>query len=130
MANLPLLYWAAAHADDGSFRLAGEAHARMTGRAFIRDDASTYHAVEYDLETGDRSRGFTFQGAFEKRPSFRRELAIDERLVDLRSISQSTADAHSLSRLSRAKPKEAARCVKLVGIQGEGYIVRVPDSIS
>jgi unsaturated chondroitin disaccharide hydrolase len=66
MANLPLLYWAAAHADDGSFRLAGEAHAAMTERAFIRDHSSTYHAVEYDLRTGDRARGFTFQGAHDE----------------------------------------------------------------
>jgi unsaturated chondroitin disaccharide hydrolase len=63
MANLPLLYWAAEAADDGSFRLAGEAHARMTATAFIRPDDSTYHAVEYDLESGERARGFTFQGA-------------------------------------------------------------------
>lgn len=63
MANLPLLYWAAEHADDGSFRLAGEAHARMTREAFIRPDGSTYHAVEYDAVTGARVRGYTFQGA-------------------------------------------------------------------
>ena len=62
MANLPLLYWAADRADDGSFRLAGEAHARMTEDAFIRPDGSTYHAVEYDVVTGDRVRGCTFQG--------------------------------------------------------------------
>jgi len=62
MANLPLLYWAADHADDGSFRLAAEAHAAMTRRAMVRDDLSTYHAVEYDLDSGERSRGFTFQG--------------------------------------------------------------------
>ncbi len=61
MANLPLLYWAADHVDDGSFRLAGEAHARMTREAFIRADYSTFHAVEYD-EEGRRARGFTFQG--------------------------------------------------------------------
>jgi unsaturated chondroitin disaccharide hydrolase len=65
MANLPLLYWAAEHADDGSFRLAGEAHARMTRDAFVRADGSTYHAVEYDLASGERARGFTFQGAFD-----------------------------------------------------------------
>lgn len=62
MANLPLLYWAADHADDGSFRLAGEAHALMTREAFVRPDGSTYHAVEYDVATGARLRGFTFQG--------------------------------------------------------------------
>ena len=66
MANLPLLYWAADQADDGSFRLAAEAHALMTRAAFVRADLSTYHAVEYDLASGERTRGFTFQGAFDK----------------------------------------------------------------
>lgn len=62
MANLPLLYWAAKYRDDASFTLAGEAHAMMTREAFIRPDLSTYHAVEYDIATGKRARGFTFQG--------------------------------------------------------------------
>jgi len=62
MANIPLLYWAAAHTGDGSFAAAGEAHAVMTCKAFIRDDYSTYHAVEYDLATGSRRHGYTFQG--------------------------------------------------------------------
>jgi unsaturated chondroitin disaccharide hydrolase len=62
MANIPLLYWAADQANDGSFRLAGESHAMMTRSAFLRDDDSTYHAVEYALPSGTRSRGFTFQG--------------------------------------------------------------------
>jgi unsaturated chondroitin disaccharide hydrolase len=66
MANLPLLYWAADQADDGSFRLAAEAHAQMTRAAFVRADLSTYHAVEYDLASGERTRGFTFQGAFDE----------------------------------------------------------------
>jgi unsaturated chondroitin disaccharide hydrolase len=63
MANLPLLYWAGVYDHDASFVLAGEAHAMMTRRAFIRQDMSTYHAVEYDLATGERQRGFTFQGS-------------------------------------------------------------------
>jgi unsaturated chondroitin disaccharide hydrolase len=62
MANLPLLYWAAKYKNDASFTLAGEAHAMMTRQAFIRPDNSTYHAVEYDIATGERARGFTFQG--------------------------------------------------------------------
>jgi unsaturated chondroitin disaccharide hydrolase len=62
MANLPLLYWAGLYDRDASFVLAGEAHAIMTRGAFIRSDKSTYHAVEYDLATGERARGFTFQG--------------------------------------------------------------------
>jgi len=63
MANLPLLYWAGLYSRDASFVLAGEAHAIMTRTAFIRPDHSTYHAVEYDLDTGERRRGFTFQGS-------------------------------------------------------------------
>lgn len=62
MANIPLLYWAAEHTGDGSFRAAAEAHARKTESAFIRDDGTTFHAVEYDPHTGDRRRGYTFQG--------------------------------------------------------------------
>jgi unsaturated chondroitin disaccharide hydrolase len=63
MANLPLLYWAARHADDASYRVAAEAHAQMTAQAFIRADDFTYHAVEYDTRSGERKRGYTFQGA-------------------------------------------------------------------
>lgn len=66
MANLSLLYWASRHSGDGSYRLAAEAHAQMTARAFIRPDGSTYHAVEYDTDSGERRRGYTFQGAFDE----------------------------------------------------------------
>lgn len=62
MANIPLLYWAADYSGDASFRLAGEAHAAMTERAFIRPDGTLYHAVEYDTQSGERIRGYTFQG--------------------------------------------------------------------
>jgi unsaturated chondroitin disaccharide hydrolase len=62
MANIPLLYWAADEAEDDSFRLAGEAHALSTQRSFLRADNSTFHAVEYALPSGERARGFTFQG--------------------------------------------------------------------
>jgi unsaturated chondroitin disaccharide hydrolase len=66
MANLSLLYWASRHSGDGSYRLAAEAHAQMTAKAFIRPDDSTYHAVEYDVDSGQRRRGYTFQGAFDE----------------------------------------------------------------
>lgn len=62
MANIPLLYWASEHSGDESYRLAGEAHALMTERAFIRSDHTLYHAVEYDTRTGARKRAYTFQG--------------------------------------------------------------------
>ena len=63
MANLSLLYWATDYSGDRSDRLAAEAHADMTAKAFIRPDHSTYHAVEYDVASGERKRGYTFQGA-------------------------------------------------------------------
>jgi unsaturated chondroitin disaccharide hydrolase len=62
MANIPLLYWAAEYSGDDSFRLAAEAHALMTERAFVRPDRTLYHAVEYDTQSGSRKRGYTFQG--------------------------------------------------------------------
>lgn len=62
MTNLPLLYWAAGYTGDASFALAAEAHALKTRDAFFREDDSTYHAVEYDLDSGARRRGYTFQG--------------------------------------------------------------------
>ncbi|MGH8714952.1 MAG: glycoside hydrolase family 88 protein [Casimicrobiaceae bacterium] len=62
MANLPLLFWAADASGDASFRLAADAHAAFTRRGFVRDDYSTFHAVEYDERTGSRVRGYTFQG--------------------------------------------------------------------
>lgn len=61
MTNIPLLYWAAEASADASFTLAGVAHAEMS-RNFVRPDYSTFHAVEYDPVTGDRTRGYTFQG--------------------------------------------------------------------
>lgn len=62
MANIPLLYWAAIESSDESFRVVAETHADMTWRAFVRADGSTFHAVEYALPSGERNRGFTFQG--------------------------------------------------------------------
>ena len=60
MANIPLLYWAAEAADDGSYRLAGEAHALKTGDAFIRPNGSTFHAVEHDTRTGESCKRCTW----------------------------------------------------------------------
>ncbi|MSO81203.1 MAG: glycosyl hydrolase [Alphaproteobacteria bacterium] len=62
MTNLPLLYWAAGHSGDESFLLAAEAHAKTTRAGMVRDDWSTWHAVEYDTRSGARRRGYTFQG--------------------------------------------------------------------
>ena len=66
MANIPLLYWAAQQADDASFRLAAQEHAKMTMLSFNRADNTQYHAVEYDTTTGERLRGYTFQGTHDE----------------------------------------------------------------
>lgn len=62
MANLPLLFWAANHTKDASYRVVAESHAKMTLDAFVRSDQSTCHAVTYDPVTGAVSRQYTFQG--------------------------------------------------------------------
>ena len=36
---------------------------RVNFYPFFRNDDSTYHAVQYDIATGERVRGYTFQGA-------------------------------------------------------------------
>ena len=66
MANIPLLYWAGKEMDDASFRLSAEEHAKMTMLSFNREDNTQYHAVEYDTTTGERLRGYTFQGAHDE----------------------------------------------------------------
>ncbi|SDG84060.1 glycoside hydrolase family 88 protein [Pelagibacterium luteolum] len=62
MANLPLLYWAAEVSHDNSFLVAAELHAQATERAFIRDDLSTVHAVNFNLPSGTVKDAYTFQG--------------------------------------------------------------------
>mgnify|MGYP002652783062 CR=1 FL=1 len=63
MANLPLLYWASDYSGDASFRLAAQAHADCTWNHFVRPNRSTYHALEYDTVSGERLRGYTYQGS-------------------------------------------------------------------
>ena len=38
----------------------------MTMRSFNRPDNTQYHAVEYDTSSGERLRGYTFQGAHDE----------------------------------------------------------------
>lgn len=62
MGNLSLLYWASSYSGDESFRFVAQAHADKTRSAFVREDFSTYHAVEYEAVSGKCLRGYTFQG--------------------------------------------------------------------
>ncbi|WP_135556861.1 glycoside hydrolase family 88 protein [Paenibacillus cymbidii] len=54
LMNLPLLHWAAKHADDPRFRHIATAHAETAVRHFIRPDGSAHHIVRFDPETGER----------------------------------------------------------------------------
>ncbi|WP_461173308.1 glycoside hydrolase family 88 protein [Arthrobacter sp. Z1-9] len=62
MMNLELLYWAGS--DPTHAELAGVAtqHAETSAQFLVRPDGSTYHAFEFDPETGAPIRGFTHQG--------------------------------------------------------------------
>jgi unsaturated chondroitin disaccharide hydrolase len=65
MMNLPLLWWAADYDGGRGDRYYGVArsHALRSAREFVRADASTYHLLQFDPDSGDvLSRG-TFQGA-------------------------------------------------------------------
>lgn len=52
MMNLPLLYWATAETGDPRYKHAGMMHADTTIKAFIRENGSSNHIVEFDPEVG------------------------------------------------------------------------------
>ncbi|KAI2937154.1 CAZyme family GH88 [Aspergillus niger] len=62
MLNLDLLFWAAR--ETGCRRLydIARAHAITTQKHHIRDDYTTFHVVDLDLETGEVKKKFTNQG--------------------------------------------------------------------
>ncbi len=95
MANIPLLYWAAKETGDASYALAAEAHARMTDKSFTRSDQTLYHAVEYDTASGDRLRGYTFQGQSDE-SSWSRGTGWD--VYGLAATAAATGDASYLRR--------------------------------
>lgn len=95
MANIPLLYWAATESGDASFLLAAEAHARMTDRAFTRPDLTLYHAVEYDTTSGERLKGYTYQGQHDESPWSR---GTGWSVYGLAATAAATGDRHYLDR--------------------------------
>ena len=62
MMNLPLLWWA--YEKTGSKRYYDVAckHAFTTMQYFVRNDGSTYHIVEFDLDNGSIKKKYTLQG--------------------------------------------------------------------
>lgn len=62
MLNISLLYWAAQESGDPRFRHIAMNHADTALAAFIREDGSVCHIVEFDPETGKRVKSYGGQG--------------------------------------------------------------------
>ncbi|MFP4282542.1 MAG: glycoside hydrolase family 88 protein [Verrucomicrobiota bacterium] len=62
MMNLELLTWAAEESGDESLREIAIAHADKTLEHHFREDASSYHVVDYDPQTGEPLHKQTAQG--------------------------------------------------------------------
>lgn len=62
MMNLPLLFWASEVTGDPTYRSVAETHARTNAEHVVREDGSTFHTFECDVETGAPIGGETAQG--------------------------------------------------------------------
>ena len=62
MMNLELLTWAAREGDGKHLQNIAVSHADLTLKNHFREDASSFHVVDYDPETGAVSGKMTFQG--------------------------------------------------------------------
>ena len=60
--NLPLLYWAYEQTGDPRYYHIATKHADTAIQAFIREDGSARHIVEFDPVTGDINRSYGGQG--------------------------------------------------------------------
>lgn len=63
MMNLELLSWASDNGADAKFKEIAVTHANTTIQNHFRPDYSSYHVLDYDLETGKVLRKVTWQGA-------------------------------------------------------------------
>jgi unsaturated chondroitin disaccharide hydrolase len=62
MMNLPLLWWAYEETGDRKYYDVAYTHTKRTIKEFIREDFSTVHVLDFDLETGEIIRKITVQG--------------------------------------------------------------------
>jgi unsaturated chondroitin disaccharide hydrolase len=62
MMNLPLLYWASLESGDRKYHDAAVRHADTTLKNFIRPDDSVFHAIRFDLKTGQPMGGDNYCG--------------------------------------------------------------------
>ena len=62
LMNAPLLFWAAEETGKKEYAEAASAHVKTTEQYLVRNDASTYHHYQFDVETAAPVRGVTLQG--------------------------------------------------------------------
>ena len=62
MMNLPLLWWAYEETGDKKYYNVAYTHSKRTVEEFIRDNYTTVHVIDFDLETGEIIRKITVQG--------------------------------------------------------------------
>jgi hypothetical protein len=63
MLNLEMLYWVSDNGGDAKYKHIAITHANTTLKNHFRKDYSSYHVVDYDLQTGGVIRKATWQGA-------------------------------------------------------------------
>lgn len=63
LMNLEMLIWATQNGGDEKFREIAVTHANTTIENHFRPDYSSYHVLDYNLETGQPDRKITWQGA-------------------------------------------------------------------
>lgn len=62
LMNLPLLYWASDETKDPRFKQVAMMHADTAMKAFLREDGSVNHIVEFNPNTGEVVQSFGGQG--------------------------------------------------------------------
>ncbi|MGQ7944325.1 glycoside hydrolase family 88 protein [Flavobacterium sp. WC2509] len=63
MMNLEMLEWASQNSTDKTFANIAENHANSTMKNHFRPDYSSYHVLDYDMNTGEVLKKVTAQGA-------------------------------------------------------------------
>lgn len=63
MMNLELLYWTSLNGGDAKYKDIAVTHSNTTLQHHFRPDFSSYHVIDYNLETGNVIRKATWQGA-------------------------------------------------------------------
>lgn len=63
MMNLELLYWTSLNGGDAKYKDIAVTHSNTTLQHHFRPDFSSYHVIDYNMETGHVIRKATWQGA-------------------------------------------------------------------